>query len=51
LFETWRQAADVQKHNDLGQEISRYIAHNMLMPVVSSRPTIQAARALVQGYV
>jgi hypothetical protein len=51
LFEKWRQAVDATKQNDTGQEIQRYIAEKMLMPVVTTRPTIQAARDMVKGYV
>lgn len=51
LFEKWRQAVDVTKQNDIGKEIQRYIAEKMLMPVVTTRPTIQAARDTVKGYV
>jgi ABC-type transport system substrate-binding protein len=51
LFEAWRQAVDTAKQNQMGKEIQRYIAQNMLMPVVTTRPTIQAARDGVNGYV
>jgi ABC-type transport system substrate-binding protein len=51
LFETWRQTVDAQKQNTIGKEIQRYLAEKMLMPIVTTRPTIQAARDGVKGYV
>ena len=51
LFEKWRQTVDAQKQNEIGKDIQRYMAEKMLMPVVTTRPTIQAARDMVKGYV
>jgi ABC-type transport system substrate-binding protein len=51
MFEQWRRTVDVKKQNEIGREIQRYMAEKMLMPVVTTRPTIQAARDTVQGYV
>jgi ABC-type transport system substrate-binding protein len=51
LFEKWRRAVDPQKQNEIGRELQRYMAENMLMPAVTTRPTIQAARDTVKGYV
>ncbi|HXH11025.1 MAG TPA: ABC transporter substrate-binding protein [Alphaproteobacteria bacterium] len=51
LLDQWRRAVDVKKQNDIGQELQRYMAEHMLMPVVATRPTIQAARDSVKGYV
>jgi len=50
LLDQWRRAVDVQKQNQIGWDLQRYIAENMLMPVVTTRPTIQAARDTVKGY-
>jgi len=51
LFEKWRREVDVTQQNETGWEIGRYMAEKMLMPVVTTRPTIQAARDAVKGYI
>jgi glutathione transport system substrate-binding protein len=51
LFEKWRRTVDVQKQNQIGQTLQRYIAEKMLMPAVTTRPTLQGARGTVRGYV
>jgi ABC-type transport system substrate-binding protein len=51
VFDTWRRTVDAQKQNDIGRELQRYLAENILMPAVTTRPTIQASRDTVQGYV
>lgn len=50
LFDKWRRAVEAQKQNEIGWELQRYIAEQMFMPAVTTRPTIQAARDTVQGY-
>jgi len=49
LLETWGQAVDTKKHNEIGKAMQRYAAEKRLMPVVTKRPTIQDARDLVKG--
>jgi ABC-type transport system substrate-binding protein len=51
LFEKWRRAVDTKMQNEIGWNIQRYMAEKMLMPVVTTRPTIQAARDTLKGYV
>jgi len=51
LFEKWRREVDVKQQNAIGWDIERYMAAKMLMPVVTTRPTIQAARDSVKGYI
>jgi ABC-type transport system substrate-binding protein len=51
LFDQWRQTVDMKRQNEIGRDIQRYLAEKMLMPVVTTRPTIQAAREGVKGYV
>jgi peptide/nickel transport system substrate-binding protein len=50
LFDKWRRTVDPAGQNQVGHELQQYIAENMLMPVITTRPTIQAARATVKGY-
>lgn len=51
LFDRWRRAVDVKQQNPIGWELQRYMADNMLMPIVTTRPTIQTARDSVKAYV
>jgi ABC-type transport system substrate-binding protein len=51
LFDQWRRTVDMTKQNEIGRGIQRYLAEKMLMPVVTTRPTIQAAQDTVKGYV
>jgi ABC-type transport system substrate-binding protein len=50
LFDKWRRTVDPAVQNQVGHELQQYIAENMLMPVITTRPTIQAARDIVKGY-
>ena len=50
LFNKWRRTVEPYAQNQVGHELQRYIAEKMLMPVLTTRPTIQAARDVVKGY-
>jgi ABC-type transport system substrate-binding protein len=50
LFDKWRRTVDPSAQNLIGHELQRYIAEKMLMPVLTTRPTVQAARDTVKGY-
>jgi ABC-type transport system substrate-binding protein len=50
LFDKWRRTVNPAAQNLIGHELQRYIAEKMLMPVLTTRPTIQAARDSVKGY-
>jgi peptide/nickel transport system substrate-binding protein len=50
LFDKWRRTVDPDAQNQVGHELQQYIAEKMLMPVLTTRPTIQAARDTVKGY-
>jgi ABC-type transport system substrate-binding protein len=51
LFDKWRHTVNPTMQNEVAWELQRYIAENMLMPAVTTRPTVQAARDPVKGYV
>jgi ABC-type transport system substrate-binding protein len=50
LFDQWRRTVEPAAQNQVGHALQRYIAEHMLMPVITTRPTIQAARDTVRGY-
>lgn len=51
LFDKWRHTVNPTMQNEVAWELQRYIAEHMLMPSVTTRPTVQAARDPVKGYV
>jgi hypothetical protein len=51
LFDTWRRTVNPTRQNEIGWDLQRYLAEKMLMPSVTTRPMVQAARDSVTGYV